>query len=710
MAKVFFLNPLSAHVGLSSVCLGMLRALDSAGLRVGFFKPVAQAGDERPDGDRSLYFAREHLGLQVEDAIPFREAFRKASSNQLDLLMEDILDLYSSVNQDVDALIVEGLPDTGSDDWVSELNVQVARNLNADVILVAAPGGSSPVALNQKLNFACQAFSSPDNPDVVGCILNRIGAPLSDGFPITEHGNPDGSSPPDCQSYEQDCPLISSEALHLVGAIEWDPGMVAPRVSDVSRMLKATVLNAGESDERRVLRTTVCARTLPNMLETLRSGTLIVTPGDREDILIAACMASLIGVPLAGVLLTGNLTPDPRTLKLCMPAMDTGLPILQTGLDTYHTANRLSRMDQEVPCEDHDRIESVISAIASKLDMQWLQARVQVSRPPRLSPAAFRYQLTQRSRAADKLIVLPEGSEPRTVRAAIICHERNIARCLLLAERSEVETVAEAQGLTLPDSLQVISPDSLRPRYIDPMVKIRQHKGLTTQMAEAQLEDTVVLGTMMLAEGDVDGLVSGAVHTTANTVRPALQLIKSRPGSSVVSSLFFMCLPEQVVVYGDCAINPDPSASELADIAIQCADSAVLFGIEPRVAMLSYSTGSSGSGNDVEKVREATTLARARRPDLIIDGPMQYDAAANASVARAKAPDSEVAGRATVFVFPDLNTGNTTYKAVQRSANVISMGPMLQGLKRPVNDLSRGALVDDIVYTIALTAIQATQG
>ncbi|MCD0177533.1 phosphate acetyltransferase, partial [Deinococcus sp. 14RED07] len=307
-------------------------------------------------------------------------------------------------------------------------------------------------------------------------------------------------------------------------------------------------------------------------------------------------------------------------------------------------------------------------------------------------------------------IVLPEGDEPRTVKAAIRCTEKGIARCVLLADPERVRQVAEGQGLTLPDGLEILHPDSIRARYVEPMVELRRSKGLTAPQAEAQLEDTVVLGTMMLALGEVDGLVSGAIHTTANTVRPALQLIKTAPGSRLVSSVFFMLMPEQVLVYGDAAINPNPNAEELADIAIQSADSAQAFGITPRVAMLSYSTGESGSGEDVEKVKAATALVRERRPDLLVDGPMQYDAASVLSVGQAKAPGSPVAGRATVFIFPDLNTGNTTYKAVQRAAGVIAVGPMLQGLRKPVNDLSRGALVDDIVYTIALTAIQATQG
>lgn len=347
-----------------------------------------------------------------------------------------------------------------------------------------------------------------------------------------------------------------------------------------------------------------------------------------------------------------------------------------------------------------------IDAAAANLDGAALKACVEASGEPRMPPPVFRYQLMEKARKAAKRIVLPEGDEPRTIKAAAICQEKGIARCVLLGDRAEIERVAAAQGVTLPEGLEIIDPADVRGRYVDPMVEMRKSKGLTPEDAEKQLEDTVVLGTVMLALDEVDGLVSGAVHTTANTIRPALQLIKTAPGSKMVSSVFFMLMPDQVFVYGDCAVNPNPSAEDLADIAIQSADSAAAFGIVPRVAMISYSTGTSGGGPDVEKVAEATRIAREKRPDLAIDGPLQYDAASVESVGRQKAPDSPVAGRATVFVFPDLNTGNTTYKAVQRSANLVSVGPMLQGLRKPVNDLSRGALVDDIVYTIALTAIQ----
>ncbi|PIT13407.1 phosphate acetyltransferase [Snodgrassella alvi] len=353
--------------------------------------------------------------------------------------------------------------------------------------------------------------------------------------------------------------------------------------------------------------------------------------------------------------------------------------------------------------------QDVAKAVAAQLNAELLCGELAKPVAEHLAPAAFRYQMMARARAANKRIVLPEGNEPRTIAAAAICENKGIARCVLLAKKAEVEEVAQAKGITLPASLEIIDPDSIRERYIAPMVELRKSKGLTAEQAAEQLQDTVVLGTMMLATGDVDGLVSGAVHTTANTIRPALQLIKTAPGASLVSSVFFMLMPDQVLVYGDCAVNPNPTAEQLADIAIQSADSAKAFGIEPKVAMISYSTGSSGSGADVETVTAATKLAQQKRPDLHIDGPLQYDAASVPSVGRQKAPDSKVAGQATVFVFPDLNTGNTTYKAVQRSAHVLSVGPMLQGLNKPVNDLSRGALIEDIVYTIALTAIQAVQ-
>ncbi len=481
------------------------------------------------------------------------------------------------------------------------------------------------------------------------------------------------------------------------------------RTRDIARHLGADIITAGEIDRRRVKKIHLIARTVPNIMHTLRPGNILVTPADRDDVLLAASMAAVKGVPLAGLVLTGDTPLDGAVFTLCSPGLSSGLPVLRVKTNSYETARELDAMSPQVPSDDLERIRWTMDFVAEHVDSAWIEAHCRREAEPRMSPAAFCHGITERARALNRRIVLPEGSEPRTVRAAAICAERGIARCILLGDPEKIRETASAQEIQLPRGVEIMDANAVRANYIEPMVQLRRHKRLSPQAAADQLEDNVVLGTMMLALGEVDGLVSGATHSSANTVRPALQLIKTKPGVRSVSSVFFMCLPDQVVVYGDCAVVPEPDAGTLAEIAIQSADSARQFGIPPRVAMISYSTGKSGSGADVEKVREATRIAHELRPDLLLDGPLQYDAAATADVAEKKAPGSPVAGRATVFVFPDLNTGNTTYKAVQRSANVISIGPMLQGLRRPVNDLSRGALVEDIIYTIALTAVQSAQ-
>ena len=708
MAKSLFIAPTELNSGLTSVCLGLLRALDRVGVRVGFYKPVSQpaksAGDKNAD-DFSVPFVRARSDLDPPTPIPLKQAQNLLNRGKSDEFMEDMVGRFQSVARGVDVVIVEGLVPDRSEAYTARMNVEMARNLGAEVILVCSPDGRDCRELDEWLDFSARLFADPEDPDVIGVVLNKLGMPEQTGM-LPSFDRQDRVPTPD---YSKDCEIFRSGRLRLLASIPWQPDLLAPRVKDIARSLRAEVLHEGDMDTRRVQKVAVCARTVPNMVDTLRPGSLIVTPGDREDILLATAVAALNGVPLAGLLLTGGLMPDQRTIDLCRRGLATGLPVLRAQTNTYETAHQLANLPGAVPTDDPDRIEKVMEAVASRLDADWMQQHLKVERLRRLSPPAFRHQLSQLARQAGKRIVLPEGNEPRTVQAAIICTQRELAHCILLGEREDIEAVAESQGLPLPDNLEIIDPAEVRKRYVEPMVQLRKHKGLAPDMAEAVLEDNVVLGTMMVALDEADGLVSGAIHTTANTVRPALQLIKTADNARVVSSVFFMLLPEQVLVYGDCAINPDPNAEQLADIAIQSADSARAFGVDPMVAMISYSTGSSGSGADVDKVREATRIARKRRPDLIIDGPLQYDAAANADVGRSKAPDSPVAGKATVFIFPDLNTGNTTYKAVQRSANVVSIGPMLQGLRKPVNDLSRGALVDDIVFTIALTGVQAAQ-
>ena len=503
--------------------------------------------------------------------------------------------------------------------------------------------------------------------------------------------------------------MLERGGFHLIGAIPLNPDLTACRTIDIARHLGAKVLHEGEIQTRRAKKISLLARTVPNMLHTFQAGSVLVTPIDRSDVMMAVALSAL-KTPMAGLVLTGGFNLDERVWNLCKSGFDTGLPVLSVETNSWETATHLNRMDPEVPEDDLERVQLGMDHVALYIDADWLASRSEIPVETRMSPAAFCYRLTERARAAEKRIILPEGNEPRTIRAAALCAQRNIARCVLLGNADEIRRVAAGLEVELPTNLEILDPSLLRANYVTPLVEMRKHKGLTPQDAAELLSDNVWLGTVMLALEEVDGLVSGAVHSTANTIRPALQIIKTKAGAKVVSSIFFMCLPDQVVVYGDCAVNPDPDAETLADIAIQSAESAERFGIPARVAMISYSTGASGSGADVDKVREATRIAKGKRPDLLLDGPLQYDAATMADVAATKAPDSPVAGRATVFVFPDLNTGNTTYKAVQRSANVISIGPMLQGMRRPVNDLSRGALVEDIVYTIAITAIQAGQG
>lgn len=710
MAKSLFLAPTSLDSGLTSVCLGLLRALEREGVSVGFYKPFSQSvhrGEAlHNDGkDSSVAFVRARSHLQPPAPIPLKKAQQLLNHGKADLLMENIVGEYQKVANDVDVVIIEGLVPDRSEAYIARLNVEVARNLGSEVILVSTPASCTPGELDEELDFSARLFAAPSDPDVIAVILNKVGEPQKSGLALNHSPASDATN----IDYQSSCRVFSTGRFQLLAQIPWQPQLLAPRVSDVARELGVPVLHEGQMETRRVQRVSVCARTIRNMTDTLKPGTLMVTPGDREDIVVATAVAALNGVPLAGLMLTGGLMPDDRVIELCRRALDTGLPVLSSETNTYESAHMLANLSAAIPIDDPERIEEAMESVARRINTQWLQEHLKVQRQSRLAPPAFRYQLSERARAAAKRIVLPEGCEPRTIQAAIICHQRKLAHCVLIGDPHEIRSVATSQGVELPDDLEIIHPPSVRDRFISPMVELRKHKGLTPEMAEAMLEDNVVLGTMMVAMDEADGLVSGAIHTTANTVRPALQLIKTHDNAKVVSSVFFMLLPQQVLVYGDCAINPDPNAEELADIAIQSAESAEAFGIEPVVAMISYSTGESGSGEDVDKVREATRIARERRPDLLIDGPLQYDAAAIESVAKSKAPNSQVAGKATVFVFPDLNTGNTTYKAVQRSANVVSVGPMLQGLRKPVNDLSRGALVEDIVFTIALTAVQAKQ-
>jgi phosphate acetyltransferase len=504
-----------------------------------------------------------------------------------------------------------------------------------------------------------------------------------------------------------------ADSLVPVWLLPEQPSLAMPSIREVADATGAQLLLGSPEDlARPVPDIKVAAMSVPRLLDHLSEGTLLITPGDRSDVLMAAYSSRQSdAIPaVSGVVLTGGLRPDPSVLRFAEGVHDGAMPVLLTELDTFDTAASVASLQAEIGPADDRKITDALSLFEEHVDEAQLEARVEVTRSTTLTPMMFEHQLVERARSDRKHIVLPEGADDRILTAADRLLRRNVVDLTILGRPDDIAERARTMGLDLAEA-RVVDPeaDPLREQFADDLVEIRRSKGLARDAAWDLVADVSYFGTMMVWKGLADGMVSGAAHTTAHTIRPALQIIKTTPGVSIVSSVFFMALEDHVLVYGDCAVNPDPNAEQLADIAVSSAQTAAAFGVEPRVAMLSYSTGSSGEGADVEKVRRATELARQRRPDLAIEGPIQYDAAVDASVARSKLPDSDVAGRATVFVFPDLNTGNNTYKAVQRSANAVAIGPVLQGLRLPVNDLSRGALVEDIINTVVITAVQAQQ-
>ncbi|WP_205634749.1 phosphate acetyltransferase [Photorhabdus namnaonensis] len=705
------LIPTSTSVGLTSVSLGVIRSMEQKGVSLSVFKPIAQS---RCCGaqDQTTTIIRSHSSIKTAEPLDMAHVESLLTTNQKDVLMEKIVALYHENTKDAEVILIEGLVPTRKHSFAQSLNYEIAKTLNAEIVFVLALGNDSPEQLKERVELARAEFGGSKNQNITGVIINKLNAPVDDQGRTRPDLSEifDESSKATVANIDPNT-LFKNSPLPILGCIPWSFDLIATRAIDMAKHLNARIINEGAIKTRRVKSVTFCARSIPHMLEHFRPGSLLVTSADRPDVLVSACLAAMNGVEIGAILLTGGYAIDEPIKQLCERAFNTGLPVFMVDTNTWQTSLSLQSFSLEVPADDHERIEKLQNYVAHHINKEWIDSLTANSeRPHRLSPPAFRYQLTELARKAGKRIVLPEGDEPRTVKAASICADRGIAQCVLLGDPEEIRRVAAAQGVELGAGIEIVDPVAVRERYVPRLVELRKNKGMTEVVAREQLEDNVVLGTLMLEQSEVDGLVSGAVHTTANTIRPPLQLIKTAPGSSLVSSVFFMLLPEQVLVYGDCAINPDPTAEQLSEIAIQSADSAKAFGIEPRVAMISYSTGNSGAGSDVEKVREATRLAQEKRPDLIIDGPLQYDAAIMADVAKSKAPNSPVAGQATVFIFPDLNTGNTTYKAVQRSADLVSIGPMLQGMRKPVNDLSRGALVDDIVYTVALTAIQSAQG
>ncbi|MEU3390557.1 phosphate acetyltransferase [Streptomyces albidoflavus] len=668
--------------------LGLMELLTRRVDRVGVFRPLVHDGP-----DRLFEVLRGRYRLSQDPATAHGIDYRRAAGIQAeqgtDALVSQLVDRYLAVARDYEVVLVLGtdyaqtqLPDELA------LNARLANEFGASVLPVVGGRAQSAESVRAEARNAYRAYHAL-GCDVLAVGVNRVTAEDRDvvaqrlraRLPVPCYVLPD------------------------------DPALSAPTVRQISRALDGTVLLGDDAGlARDVLDFVFGGATLPTFLHALTPGCLVVAPGDRADLVVGALAAHSSGTPpIAGVLLTLGERPDPEVLRLAAKVAP-GTPVVSVPGNSFPTATRLFTLEGRLDAATPRKAETALGLFEDWVDTAELLDRISVGSTDRVTPMMFEHKLLERARADRRRVVLPEGLEERVLRAADVLLRRSVCDLTLLGPVDAIRKKAADLGVDLGGA-ELIDPQEseLRKRFAERYAELRAHKGVSVELAYDVVADVNYFGTLMVEEGLADGMVSGSAHSTAATIRPAFEIIRTRPNATLVSSVFFMCLADRVLVYGDCAVNPDPDAVELADIAVQSALTGARFGVDPKIAMLSYSTGSSGSGADVEKVREATALARERRPDLLIEGPIQYDAAVEPTVAAAKLPGSEVAGQATVLIFPDLNTGNNTYKAVQRSAGAVAVGPVLQGLRKPVNDLSRGALVQDIVTTVAITAVQAQE-
>ncbi|MGC4760905.1 phosphate acetyltransferase [Micromonospora trifolii] len=683
MARSVYLTSVGSGGGKSTIALGLAELLSRQVGQIGVFRPLV--ADTGQDPILALLSERYRVEVPLSElaGASYAEAAALVADGRREQLISAIVERYRAVERQCPAVVVVGsdFDEPGDPAHPRELafNARLATEFGSVVVPVVDGFGQEPAAVASAMRGAYHDLADL-GATVLAVIANRVTEPMTlPELPVPAYAIPE-------------VPTVS-----------------APTVAEVAAALGATLL-AGDDAAlgRDVLDFVVGAAHVPTLLGHLTEGALVITPGDRADLLVAASAAHVAGqVSVAGLVLTLGEQPDPRVMRL-VEGLNTGLAVLSVRLDSYDTVAASSRIEGRPSATNPRKVEAALGAFERCVDTDDLARRLRVSRSARVTPLMFENELIDRARSKPRHLVLPEGTDERILRAAEILLRRGVAELTVLGRPDDIARRTRELGIDLGDA-QVVDPGTSgwRDDFAAEYAKLRAHRGVTAELAHDIVAQPNYFGTLMVATGRADGMVSGATHTTAATIRPAFEIIRTLPDVSVASSVFFMLLADRVLVYGDCAVNRDPDAAQLADIAISSADTAARFGIEPRVAMLSYSTGSSGAGADVEKVAAATALVRERRPDLLVEGPIQYDAAIDPAVAATKLPDSPVAGHATVFIFPDLNTGNNTYKAVQRSAGAVAVGPVMQGLRRPVNDLSRGATVPDIVNTVAITAIQA---
>ncbi|MER5885596.1 phosphate acetyltransferase [Streptomyces sp. NPDC001941] len=686
MTRSVYVTGIDRGDGRQVVELGVMELLTRQVDRVGVFRPLVHDG---PDRLFDLLRARYRLAQDATSVygMDYVEASALLAEQGTDELVSRLVDRFHRVARDFEVVLVLGtdFADTQLPDELA-LNARLANEFGASVIPVVGGKGQTAESVRAETRNAFRAYDGL-GCDVLAMVVNRT-AP-EDREVITER--------------------LAARLPVPCYVLPDEPALAAPTVAQITHALGGTVLLGDDAGlARDALDFVFGGAMLPNFLNALTPGCMVVTPGDRADLVVGALAAHSAGTPpIAGVLLTLNERPSEEILTLAS-RLAPGTPVVSVSGNSFPTAAELFSLEGKLNAATPRKAETALGLFERHVDTADLLARVSVARSGRVTPMMFEHELLEQARADRRRVVLPEGTEERVLRAADVLLRRDVCDLTLLGDVEAIRKKAADLGIDL-STTQLIDPatSELRDTFAEKYAKLRAHKGVTVELAYDVVADVNYFGTLMVQEGLADGMVSGSVHSTAATIRPAFEIIKTKPDASIVSSVFFMCLADKVLVYGDCAVNPDPNAEQLADIAVQSAATAAQFGVEPRIAMLSYSTGTSGSGADVDKVRQATELVRGARPDLKIEGPIQYDAAVEPSVAATKLPGSEVAGQATVLVFPDLNTGNNTYKAVQRSAGAVAVGPVLQGLRKPVNDLSRGALVSDIVNTVAITAIQS---
>lgn len=693
MTKNIFIASAEPYTGKSVVAFGMVNMLLGKTQKVGYFKPIiAQVNPTEKEKHIEAILEYFSLPIPYADTYAFtrQQVLHQSETENAGEMINTIISKYKKLEDNYDFTVIEGSDFLGEGiAFEFESNVLIAKNLGAPVVIVVTGKDKTPAqvmgtAVNIYRNFMLR------DVQVLGIVTNMV-------------------APDDVDAVRLGLTNQLPAEL-MITVIPMDSGLQSPTMQEITNALNAKVLFGADLMANQVDNFVTGAMMLPNFLSHIKENVLIITPGDRGDIIIGSLQANLSAnyPKVAGIVLTAGSLPDEPMLRL-IEGLQTIIPIISVEKGTFETTTAIGSIHSKITIENKKKIELAIDVFEKYVDMKALDDKIITFRQEGITPHMFQYQLVKWAKSQKKHIVLPEGNDERILKATERLISQEIADITLLGDPLEIGATIKRLGLNLDiNAIHIHNPavSEHYDDYVETLYELRKTKNVNMEMARDMMTDVSYYGTMMVYKGDADGMVSGAVHTTQHTIRPALQFVKTKPGVSVVSSIFFMCLPERVAIFGDCAVNPNPTAQQLAEIAISSAESSLRFGIEPRIAMLSYSSGSSGEGEDVERVREATAIVKERRPDLKIEGPIQYDAAVDLLVGQQKLPGSEVAGRASVLIFPDLNTGNNTYKAVQRETGALAIGPMLQGLNKPINDLSRGCTVDDIFNTVVITAIQ----